>query len=97
MNIILRPSNGLVQVICFCGKAVVSPWKIWKPPHLILFPDKAKIDKPGVKGRTVEGCAAPSLPKRLRIGSLRDTHKNAVRILHIPCDTAIWSAQRAEV
>src|SRR6478672_5979013 len=97
MNAILSPSHRLPQVIGSGRKTVVSTWKIGKAPHLILFPNKPEIDKADGKGPGVEICAAPSLSERLRIGGLRDTHYNALSILDIPCDTAVWPPECAEV
>src|SRR4029077_15465839 len=97
MNAILSPSHRLPQVIGSGRKTVVSTRRIGKAPHLILFPNKPEIDKADGKGPGVEICATPSLSERLRIGGLRDTHYNALRILDIPGDTAFWAPECAEV
>src|SRR5215813_10352290 len=99
MNIIFRPSDCLTQVVGSCGKAVVATRKVGKSPHrtLSIFPDKPEIDISDVVRRTVESRATPSLSERLRIGGLRDTNDDALRILYIPCDTAVGSAKCVEV
>src|SRR6266700_2642389 len=97
MNTILSPSHRLSQVVDSGNKTVVSSRKIGKAPHLVLFPNKPEIDKPHGERPTVESCATPSLPERLRIGGLRDTHDDALSILHVPCDTAVWPPKCAEV
>ena len=97
MNTILRPSDYLTEVVGSGGKAVVSTRKIGKSPHLVVFPNEPEIDIADVVRRTVESRATPSLPERLRIGSLRNTHDDSLSILHVPCDTAVWSAKCAEV
>jgi hypothetical protein len=92
MDAILRPSNGLTEVVCSCGKAVVSTGKIWETSHLVVLPNKAQIDKSNCVRPTVEGCTTPSLAERLWIGGLRDTHHDALGILDIPSNTAVWTA-----
>ena len=79
MNAILRPPDHLTQVVGSGGKAVISTWKIGKSPHLAVFPNEPEIDVADVVRRTVESRATPSLPERLRIGSLRNTHDDALR------------------
>ena len=64
---------------------------------MIVFPNEPEVDKADVVRRTVEKRATPSLPERLRIGSLRNTHDDTLGILHPPGDTAVWSAKCVEV
>src|SRR5439155_7255224 len=99
MNIVFRPSDCLTQVIGSCGKAVIAAWKIGKSPHraLSILPNEPEIDIADVVRRTVESRATPSLPQWLRIGSLGNTHDDSRGIFHVPCDTAVWSAECEEV
>src|SRR4029077_8739607 len=97
MKAILSPSHRLTQVVGSGNKTVVSTRKIGKAPHLVLFPNKPEIDKADGERPGVESCATPSFTERLRIGGLRDTHDDALSILHVPCDTAVWSPKCAEV
>src|SRR5580765_1231152 len=97
MNTILSPSHRLTQVVGSGNKTVVSARKIGKASHLVLFPNKPEIDKADGERPGVKSCATPSFPVRLRIGGLRDTHDDALSILHIPCDTAVWPPKCAEV
>ena len=96
-NTILRPAHSLTQVIGSRGKAVISTLKIGKCPHLVVFPNEAKIDIPGSERPKVEEETAPKLPPWLRRGSLGNTHDNARGIFHVPCDTAVWSAECVEI
>ena len=97
MNTILRPPDHLTEVVGSGCKAVISARKMGKSSHLVVFPNEPEIDIADVVRRTVESRATPSLPERLRIGGLRNTHDDALSILHVPCDTAVWSAKCAEV
>src|SRR5262245_36500746 len=97
MNAILGPSHRLTQVVGSGRKTVVSTREIRKGPHLVLFPNKAEIDKADGERPRVKRCATPSLSERFRVGGLRDTHDNALSILHVPCDTAVWPPKCAEV
>src|SRR5262249_26526433 len=96
MNASLRHPHRLAQVVGSCGKAVISPRKIGKRPHRASFPNKPEIDIADVVRRTVEIPATPVLD-RLRRESLGNTHEDSRGIFHVPCDTAVWSAKRAEV
>src|SRR5713101_8983367 len=99
MNIVFRLSDCLTKVIGSCGKAVIAAWKIGKSPHraLSIFPDEPEIDIADVVRRTVESRATPRLSERLRRRSLRNTHDDTRGIFHVPCDTAVWSAECEEV
>src|SRR6478672_8493597 len=97
MNAVLSPSHRLTQIVGSGSKAVVSARKIGKASHLVLFPNKAEIDKTDGEWPGVKSCATPSFPERLRIGGLRDTHDDALSILHVPCDTAVWPPKCAKV
>src|SRR6516165_8398562 len=99
MNAVLGPPDRLTEVVGSGGKAVVSTRKIGKTSHLIqaLFPNESEIDITDVVRRTVESRATPSLPERLRIGGLRNTHDDALGIFHVPRDAAVRSAKRAQV
>src|SRR5205823_3476945 len=96
MNASLRPANRLTQVIGSGGKTIVSTRKIGKRPHLVVFPNEPEVDIAYVVRRTVESRATPVLD-RLRRKSLGNTHEDARGIFHVPCDTAVWSAQCAEI
>src|SRR5438552_2594631 len=97
MNAILGPPDYLTEVVGSCSKTVVSTRKVGKSPHLVLFPNEPEIDISDVVRRTVESRAAPALAEQLRVGSLGNTHQDSRRIFHVPCDTAVWSAECAEV
>src|SRR4029079_14572415 len=97
MNAILSPTHRLTQVVGSGNKAVVSSRKIGKAPHLVLFPNKPEIDKTDGERPGVETSATPSLPERLRIGGLRDTHDDTLSILHVSCHTAVWPPKCAQV
>src|SRR5215470_12125892 len=99
MNIILCPSYRLTKVVGSRGKAVVAAWKIGKFPHwpASVFPNKAEIDKASREGPTVEGRATPGFSQWFWIGSLRNTHDDALGILNVPCYTAIRSPKCEEV
>src|SRR5262245_25691540 len=97
MNTILGPPDHLTQVVGSGRKAVVSTRKWGKPSHQTVLPNEPKIDITDVMRRTVESRATPSLAERLRIGGLRNTHDNTLGILHVPRDTAVGSAKRAQV
>src|SRR5262245_35622606 len=74
------------------------PARKWgKAYHLVVLPNDPALDIADVVGRAVDSRAAPSLPERLGIGGLRNTHDDPLSILHVPCDTAVWSAKCAEV
>src|SRR2546430_1433765 len=99
MNTIFRPSDCLTQVVGSCGKAIVATRKVGKSPHraLSVFPDKPEIDIADVVRRTIESRATPALAEQLGVGSLGNTHDDSRRIFHVPRDTAVWSAECAEV
>ena len=79
MNTILRPPDHLTQVVGSGSKAVIATRKIGKSPHLVVLPNEPEIDIADVVRRTVESRATPSLPERLRIGGLRNTHDDSLR------------------
>src|SRR5207237_8272995 len=95
----LCPSDHLTEVVGSGCKAVISARKIGESPHLTqaLFPNEAKIDKADIVRRTVESEATPPLPQRLRRESLGNTHDDPRSILHVPCYTAVCSAERDEL
>src|SRR5438552_4809860 len=99
MNAILGPPDYLTQVIGSGSKTIISSSKIGQSPHLALalFPNEAKIDIADIVRRTVESRATPAFAEQLRVGSLRNTHDDSRRIFHVPCYTAVWSAECAEV
>src|SRR5438067_5593097 len=97
MNSILRPPHHLTQVVGSGGKAIISARKIGKSPHLVLFPNEPEVDIADVVRRPVESRATPALAEQLRVGSLGNTHDDSRGIFHVPCDTAVWSAECAEV
>ena len=97
MNAILRPPDDLTQVVGSGCKAVISTWKVGKSSHLAVLPNEPEIDIADVVRRTVESRATPALAERLRVGSLGNTHDDSRGIFHVPCDTAVWSAECAEV
>src|SRR6476660_10101582 len=97
MNAILSPSHRLTQVIGSSNKTVVSPWEIGKSSHQVVLPYETEIDEPGGEGPSVEVRATPGFPERLRIGSLRNTHDDALGVLHVPCDTAVWPSKCVKV
>src|SRR5881296_1793952 len=97
MNAILRPSDYLTQVVGSSCKAIISSSKIGQSPHLVVLPNEPEIDIADVVRRAIESRAAPALAEQLPVGSLRDTHDDALSILYVPCDTAVWSAKCAQV
>ena len=97
MNSILRPSDYLTQVVGSGGKAVISARKIGKPSHLAPFPNEPEIDIAGVVRSTVKIRATPVLADWLRRESLGNTHDDPRGIFHVPSNTAVWSAECAEV
>jgi hypothetical protein len=97
MNAILRPPDDLTQVVGSGCETVIATWKVGKASHLAILPDKSEIDVTDVVRRTVESRAAPALAEQLRIGSLRNTHDDSRSIFHVPCNTAVWSAECEEV
>src|SRR5438477_10311745 len=97
MNSIRRPPHHLTQVVGSGGKAVIAARQIGQPPHLVLSPNGPMIDIADVARRTVESRATPALAEQLRVGSLGNTHNDSRGIFHVPCDTAVWSAECAEV
>src|SRR5262249_14234960 len=97
MNAILRPPHRLTQIVGSCGKAIVSTGKIGQSPHLALLPNEPEVDIADVVRRTVESRVTPAIAERLRRESLGNTHDDSGGIFHVPCDTAVWSAERAKV
>jgi len=99
MNTVLRPSHYLTKIVGSRGKPIVPPREVGKSPHLALalFPNKTEINKPGSERPAVETETAPNLSQRLRIGSLRDTDDDTLGVFHIPSNTAVWSAECAEI
>jgi hypothetical protein len=97
MNAIFRPPNYLPEVVRSGRKALISARKWGKSSHQVVLPNEPKVDIADVVRGTVESRATPSLPERLRIGGLRNTHDDALGILYVPCDTTVWSAKSAEV
>src|SRR6266496_1231688 len=97
MNAILGPPDHLTQVVGSGCKAVIAARKWGKSSHHVVLPNEPEVDIADVVRRTVESRATPSLPERLSIGGLRNTHDDALSILHVPGDTAVRSAKRAEV
>src|SRR4029077_20322768 len=97
MNTILGPPDHLTEVVGSGCKAVISARKRQKSSHLVVLPNEPEVNIADVVRRTVESRATPSLSERLRIGRLRNTHDDALSILHVPSDTAVRSAKRAEV
>ena len=97
MNTILGPPDYLTQVIGSRCEAVIPARKYGKSSHLVVLPNEPEIDIADVVRRTIESCATPSLPERLRISGLRNTHDDALGILHVPRDTTVWSAEGVEV
>src|SRR4029077_9064851 len=91
------PSHYLTEVVRSGGKAVISTRKIWKSPHLAAFPDESKINETNGVWPTIKGCATPGLSKGLWIGSLGNAHNDALGIFHVPCDTAVWSAESVQI
>ena len=79
MNTILRPPDYLTQVVGSGCKAIISARKWRKSSHLVVLPNEPEVDIADVVRRTVESRATPSLPERLRIGGLRNTHDDALR------------------
>ena len=97
MNTILGPPDYLPEVVGSRCKAIISARKYGKSSHLVVLPNESEVDIADVVRRTVKRRATPSLPERLRIGGLRNSHDDALSILHVPCDAAVWSAKCAEV
>src|SRR5882757_1783298 len=97
MNTILGPPDHLAEVVGSGCKAIIPAWKCGKSSHLVVLPNEPEVDIADVVRCTVESRATPSLLERLRIGRLRNTHDDALSILHVPGDTAVRSAKRAEV
>ncbi len=97
MKASLRPSHRLTQIVGSGGKTIVSSRKIGQSPHLALLPNEPEIDIADVVRRTVESRATPALAEQLRIGSLGNTHDDARGIFHVPCYTAVWSAECEEI
>ena len=97
MNAILGPPDHLTQIVGSGGKAIISSRKIGQSPHLAVLPNEPEVDIADVVRRTVESRATPALAQRLRRGSLGNTHDDSRGIFHVPCDTAVWSAEGAEV
>src|SRR5207249_2220102 len=97
MNAILRPPDHLTQVVGSGCKPVIAAGKWGKSSHLAVLPDEPKIDIADVVRRTVESRATPALAERLRHRSLGNTHDDSRGIFHVPCDTAVWSAECEEV
>src|SRR5215467_12989548 len=97
MNTIFRPADYLPEVVGSGRKAVMTARKWGKSSHLVVLPNEPEVDVADVVRRTVERRATPSLPERLRIGGLRNTHDDALSILYVPCDAAVRSAERAQV
>src|SRR4029077_6542931 len=97
MNVILRPSDCLTEVVGSGGKAVITTGKIGKSSHLATFPDEPKIDETNGVWPTIKSGATPALPKRLWIGCLGNAHNDSLRIFHVPCDTAVWSTEGAKI
>src|SRR5437762_10656718 len=97
MNAIFRPSDHLTQVVGSCSKAIISSRKIGQSPHLIVLPNEPEVDIADVVRRTIESRTTPALAEQLRVGSLGNTHDDSRGIFHVPCDTAVWSAECEEV
>src|SRR5205814_7229462 len=97
MNAILGPPHRLTQVVGSGCKAVIAARKWGKSPHLVVLPNEPEIDIADVVRRTVESRATPALAEQLRIGSLGNTHHDARGIFHVPCYTAVWSAECTQV
>src|SRR5436190_20199091 len=97
MKTILRPPDYLTQVIGSGSKTVVSTRKIGQSPHLALLPNEPEVDIPDVARCTAESRATPVLAEWLRRESLGNTDDDTRGIFHVPCHTAVWSAECAEV
>ena len=97
MNAVLGPPDHLTQVVGSGSKTVVSTQKIGQSPHLALFPNESEVDIADVVRRAVESRATPALAERLWRESLGNTHDDSRGIFHVPCYTAVWSAECAEV
>src|SRR5207247_11049520 len=97
MNAILRPPDHLTPVVGSGCKPVIATWKVGKSSHLAVLTDKSEIDVTDVVRRTVESRATPALAEQLRVGSLGNTYDDSRGIFHVPCDTAVWSAECEEV
>src|SRR5207302_8691387 len=97
MNAILRPADDLTRVVGSSCKAVIAAWKWRKSPHLVVLPNEPEIDIADVVRRTVESGATPALAERLRVGGLGNTHDDSRGIFDVPCYTAVWAAECAEI
>src|SRR5438067_8535281 len=97
MNAILSPPDHLTQVVGSGCKAVIAARKWGKSPHLVVLPNEPEVDIADVVRRTVESRATPAFAEQLRVGSLGNTHDNSRGIFHVPCDTAVWPPECAEV
>src|SRR6266853_2925420 len=97
MNAILCPPHNLTQIVGSCGKAIISSRKIGQSSHLVVLPNEPEVDVADVVRRTVESRATPALAEELRVGGLGNTHDDSRGIFHVPCDTAVWSAECEEV
>src|ERR1700755_1651784 len=97
MDVILRPSDYLTDVVGSSGKAVISTREIGKSSHLATFPDEPKINETNCVWPTIKGCATPGFSKRVWIRGLRNAHNDTLGIFHIPCDTAVWTAEGAKI
>src|SRR5438094_9052432 len=97
MNAILGPGDYLREVVGSGGSASICSSKIGQSPHLALFPNEPEVDIADVVRRAVESRATPALAQQLRVGSLGNTHDDSRGVFHVPCDTAVWSAECAEV
>ena len=97
VNIILRPTDNLPQVVGTGRKAVISTWKIGKPSHLSVLPNKSKIDKACARRSGVKRGAAPRFAQWIRCRCLRNAGDDAGVPLYRPGDIAVGSAQRAEI
>src|SRR5262249_15810714 len=97
MNAILSPPHHFTEVVCPGWKAVIAARKCGRSSDLVVLPNEPEIDIADVLRRTVESRATPALAEQLRVGSLGNTHDDALSILHVECDTAVWSTKCAEV
>src|SRR5437588_10719396 len=97
MNAILRPSDDLTQVVGSGCKAVIASREIGQSSPLVVLPNEPEIDIADVVRRTVEKRATPALAEELRVGGLGNTHDDSRGIFDIPCYTAVWAAECAEI
>src|SRR5438094_6669939 len=97
MKTILRPADHLTQVVGSGCKAVIAARKWGKSSHLVVLPNEPEVDIADVVRRTVESRATPALAEQLRVGSLGNTHDDSRGIFHVPCYTAVWPPECAEV